>query len=902
MDELLQTKLFLPESRLSLIPRPRLIQKLDSGLEGRLTLISAPAGFGKTTVVTDWLTKSRQNDKTAWLSLDEEDNNPNSFLSYFIAAIQTVFPKIGESAFAVLQSSQPPLIESILKSLINEMTPISDQLIVVLDDYHLIDSQPIDHALTFLIENLPAQAHLIITTREDPNFPLHRLRARRQLSELRAADLRFTADEGAQLLNKLMGLSLSSSEINTLLAHTEGWVTGLQLAAVALQGREDAGHFIDSFTGDHRFVLDYLVEEVLKQQPDSVRNFLVQTSILNKLNGRLCDVVIGHDDSSTLLISLELKNLFVIPLDDHRQWYRYHHLFSDVLQAYARSEMANSLPTLHRRASNWYEQNGFVSDAIHHALAGEHFEQAATLIEQAWHETDMNFQSTTWLNWARLLPDALIQKRPLLSASYAWALLACGQMEGSEKWLSAVEAWIKSPPTPIDEVVSDKDRLQSLPASIATARAYQAMAIGDIVSTIKFAEQALDQPDQINAQWHRASNSLLGLAQFSAGHLKAAEHSLINFQLSARQSGKVLEEISITFTIASIKLSLGHLNGAVRTYEQMIQTALKHSEPPPLGTADLYRGISELSLEQGNLDKAIQHFEQCQQLGNQITLTDWEHRVYATEAQILAMQGDLEGALNLFNQAEKRHIRTPLPTVRPVAAQKVRLWLKLGNLTDAEAWVSEQHLAYDDPLSYMQLFNYLTLARVMLEQYKRFRAEETVHNLVHLLARLRQTAESNEYTGILIEILILQALTEQAQGNSPDALTRLKNGLMLAEPEKFIRLFTEHASPMAKLLARVKPQVGNNIKLFIDKILADIERQNGRFPTPPTPQPLIDPLSSRELEVLHLIAQGRSNREISQELFLALSTIKGHNRIIFSKLHVQNRTEAVARARELGLL
>lgn len=418
---ILTTKLYIPPPRPKVVLRPHLIEQLNDGLQSsNLILISAPAGFGKTTLVSEWIAGYER--PVAWLSLDEEDNDLARFLAYLVAAMQMVEANIGEEVLGMLQSPLPPT-EKMLTILINEITAIPDNLILVLDDYHAIDSKPIDKALTFLLEHLPPRMHLVIATREDPHLPLARLRAKGKLTELRAGNLRFTLSEAANFLTQVMGLNLSAEDITALKTRTEGWIAGLQMAALSMQGRADTAGFIQAFTGSHRFVLDYLVEDVLQHQPERIRSFLLQTSILDRLSSSLCNAVTGQENSKRILATLERSNLFIVPLDDKRRWYRYHHLFADVLRAHLMDEQPNQIPVLHRRASVWYEQNGLRSDAIHQALAGKDFERVASLTELIWPKMDESFQFAAWLGWVKTLPEELIRTRPVLSTQYAETLI-----------------------------------------------------------------------------------------------------------------------------------------------------------------------------------------------------------------------------------------------------------------------------------------------------------------------------------------------------------------------------------------------------------------------------------------------------------------------------------------------
>src|SRR6266699_2536450 len=482
---ILATKLYIPRLRPHVVSRPRLIERLNEGLHRKMTLIAAPAGFGKTTLVSEWVEGIER--ATAWLSLDEGDNDPTRFLTYLVAALQTIAPNIGEGVLSVLQSPQPPPPESILTALLNEITTLPDHFVLVLDDYHVIDAKPVDMALTYLVEHLPPQMHLVIATREDPQLPLARLRARSHLTELRAADLRFTASEAAAFLNQAMGLNLSAADIARLSDRTEGWIAGLQFAALSLQGHQDVPGFIRAFAGDHRYIVDYLVEEVLQRQPAPVRSFLLQTAILDRLHGTLCDAVTGQEEGNARLEALERGNFFVVPLDDRRHWYRYHHLFAEVLSAHLMAEQPDQVSALHRRASEWYEQHGSAADAIRHALAAADFARAAGLVERAVPEMRRSRQEATVLGWLRALPDELLQVRPVLSVAYAWALLASGELEGVETRLRDAERWLDTTADRSEMVVVGDEEYRRLPAAIAVYRAVLAQARGDVADTMNYA-------------------------------------------------------------------------------------------------------------------------------------------------------------------------------------------------------------------------------------------------------------------------------------------------------------------------------------------------------------------------------------------------------------------------------
>jgi LuxR family maltose regulon positive regulatory protein len=755
---ILATKLYVPPPRSKIVLRPRLITRLNEGLQRKLILISAPAGFGKTTLVSAWLAGCQR--PAAWLSLDEGDNDIASFLAYIVSALQTIKANIGAGALAILQSPQLPQLESILTALLNDITTIPDHFALVLDDYHVLDSKAVDEALSFLLKHLPPQMHLVITTREDPHLSLVRLRARDQLIELRAADLRFTPPEAAEFLNQAMSLQLSAQDIAALEARTEGWITGLQLAALALQGslsmqgHPDTSRFIQSFTGSHRFVLDYLVEEVLHRQSERIRSFLLQTSILERLSGPLCDAVTGQEDGRGMLEALERGNLFVIPLDDRRQWYRYHHLFAEVLQAFLRESQPERVSTLHRQASVWFEQNDLPAEAIRHALAAMDFERAAELIERVWLAMDLSYQSATWLGWVKALPDKLIRLRPVLSVGYAWALLAGGELEASESRLRDAERWLEAADQQVDNssakmVVVDKVEFRSLPTSIAAARAYRALALGDISGTIMYAHQTLAHAREEGSIHRTQAIALLGMAEYASGDLNAAEQELLKFQTLMRQANDIANAIGITFILANIKLVQGRLREAVSAYRQSLQLAESRGARFFLGASDLYRGLGELLCEQGDQESAEQHLLTAEQLGKQGALIGWPHRLCVAQARMKESQGDLAGALILLAEAERQYVRNPLPD-RPVAALKARTWVRQGRLTDALSWVHEQNLSPEDNLSFSREFEHLTLARVLIARFTTDRTDGDLQTALVLLARLLQAAEDGGRNGSII--------------------------------------------------------------------------------------------------------------------------------------------------------
>src|SRR5215212_9135471 len=573
---ILATKLYIPSARPKVVFRPRLIDRLNEGHPPGhapgITLISAPAGFGKTTLLSEWVAGCGR--PVAWLSLDEGDNDPARYLFYLVTALQMVATTMGNEVLEMLQSPQPPPHESILTALLNEITTIPDHFVLVLDDYHVIDAKPVDHVLTFLIDHQPPQMHLVIATREDPQLPLARLRAQGQLTELRAADLRFTLSEAAEFLNQVMGLSLTADDIAALETRTEGWVAGLQLAAISMQGHKDISGFIQSFTGSHHFVMDYLLEEVLHQQSASIQAFLLRTSILDRLCGPLCDAVLLDPSApgQETLEFLERANLFIVALDNERRWYRYHHLFGDLLrQRQGQSLTPEEVAKYHIRASEWYEQNGDESEAFHHAIAARDFDRAAGLAEMAWQVMDGSFQSAAWLGWVKQLPEEVIRARPVLCTQMGWAFMDAGEVDASEARLQDAERRLSDSSNGM--VIVDEEQFRALPARIAFARAYNAQTQGRLSDTVKYAERSLklapDEDHFIRAQ----ATVILGSTYWASGQLDAACKAMSDWIDSTQKAGNFIFAIASGSGKADILIALGRLREAEKTYQQSLQLA-----------------------------------------------------------------------------------------------------------------------------------------------------------------------------------------------------------------------------------------------------------------------------------------------------------------------------------------
>ena len=924
---ILATKLYVPQTRSTIVPRPRLIERLNTGLYRRLTVISAPAGFGKTTLISEWLRGCGR--PAAWLSLDEGDSDPARFLTYLIAALQTVAAEIGAAVLPALEVSPTIPIESILTTLINDISATQSDVILVLDDYHLIGSKAVDSALTFLLEHLPPQMHLAITSRQDPDLPLARFRARDQLTELRVADLRFTPAEAAEFLNQVMDLHLSAEEVAILETRTEGWIAGLQLAALSMQTHQDVAGFIRAFAGDHRYIMDYLVEEVLKRQPPPVRSFLLQTAILDRLSGPLCDAVTGQVGSSARLEALQRGNFFVVPLDDHRHWYRYHHLFAEVLRAYLMAEQDADIGALHRRASQWYEQNSSPADAIHHALAGRDYERAAGLVERVIPVISRSRQEALLLSWLNSLPEAVISRRPTLCNVYAGVLMQTGQLEGVETWLQAAEEGLEAaalpktrpeqPQNPSGKMAIEEDEeRRRLAGSIAMHRAGQALMLGRVADTIHHARRALDLVPEDDHLVRGGALSLQGLAAWASGDLDAARRLYADGMARLLQAGHSSDVIGLSIALADILLAQGRLTDALHVYERGLQLASEQGQTMLRGAADMLVGISEVYRERNDFHSALQHLKRSEELGELKALGQNPYRRRVVMARIRAAQGDPDGAVELLNEAERLYMGDFSPNVRPVAALRARMLAAQGRLEQARDWARAQGLSTADRLDYLREYEHMTLARVRLAQHRRDDSDSEIHETIGLLERLLNAAEEGGRAGSVIEILVLQALARQMLPSPPAdglaALGPLERALRLAEPQGYVRLFVDEGPPMARLLraaagrATLPQYTAKLLGAFPDEQLAAVNDE------PLTAMParvvpvksdegvLVEPLSERELDVLRLFRTELSGPEIAAELMVALSTVRSHTKSIYSKLNVNNRRAAVRRATELGLL
>jgi LuxR family transcriptional regulator, maltose regulon positive regulatory protein len=903
-DLLLATKLHMPASRPGQVLRPRLTAYLDAGPARGLVLVCAPAGYGKTVLLADWARRGEL--PAAWLSLDEGDNDPARFWRHAVAALDRVCPGTGERVAPLLGPPAPSSFQGLVTALINDLA--GEQALLILDDYHLIGSQQVHESLAFLLEHRPAGLYVVLASRSDPPLPLARLRARDQLTEIREAELRFTPAEAGQLLQQAVP-SLPEESVAALAARTEGWAAGLQLAALSLRGHHDAAAFVAAFTGSHRYVLDYLAEEVLDRQDTQLRTFLLETSVLDRLSGSLCDAVTGRENSQALLEEIERAGLFLIPLDEMRGWWRYHHLFADLLQARLRQEQSGRMPGLHHAAAAWCDAHGLADQTIRHALAAGDAAWAARLIERHYDAIFLRGESATLQRWISALPAELARSRPRLLLAQAWMALVGGDVEAAGAPLDAAERAFADAVNESFEpsVGRAASLLANIPAAIAIARAYLAVLHGDAEGTAASASRAL--PALGEGEWvlHSASLWILAIAEWVRGGLKDAERGFAASVAGWRAAGQRALEAWACFDLGRVQRARGRLDASLATYQQVVETTAPPGRAAMPSAGIGYVGMAEVAYQRGELDTALQHvtkgIELCRQL-------NWKTQPLAaglvTLAWIRQANGDPGGALEAIAEAGQIAPSLSLATLfSPVPAQRVRLLLAQGNIAAAARWTQENGLDEDDEPHYSSEREHLVLARVLL-------AQDQATEALALLERLSAAAAAQDRAGSLIEIGALRALALAARGDADRAVDALAEALTLACPQGYVRVFADEGPPMAALLARLiaaqrsggaaaKVPLGCLARLHRQLSAQDIVPDADRGGVTAVPV-LVEPLTSRELEVLTKLAAGRSNQAIAGQLVVSLDTVKKHVSHILDKLGAANRTEAVARARELSLI
>jgi LuxR family maltose regulon positive regulatory protein len=912
----------VPPVRSDLVARPRLTNRFQPGIQHPLTLIAAPAGFGKTTVLSAWIESAPAS--AAWISLDSSDDDLARFWSYVFTALERIHPGSGASALALFQgagSQQLPPIETVLTLWINGLAALSNEATLILDDYHLITAPSIHRSVTYLLDHQPPRLHLVIATRADPPLPLARLRMRGHLTEIRAADLRFTSEETAAFLTHTLGLRLSGEDIAALEARTEGWIAGLQLVGLSMQGRQDIPAFLKAYTGSQRYIIDYLTEEVLARQPEPVQTFLLQSSILERLSGSLCEAVIGvmreqgeettgETSGQAMLEWLEQANLFLMPLGDERLWYRYHQLFAEALRHHLQRKYPALVPELHRRASAWYEQQGLTHDAVYHALAVPDFALVARLVEQAFNALVRRGEIATLQRWAAALPDELVRSSIELSILQGWLLFVSGKLDEALLLLQDIERRFvinsEEDETRGQETMpGGRSHMAEIKGRIAAIRASIAVTRGDLPRTIALSRLALEYLPKENisrayAAWY------LGRAYWLSGDIRAAGIALAEASHVSWEVNHLYTVFMVAHDLAHVQKLRGQLHQADQTYRQALQLARERGEDLP-ASGPAYVGRGNLEYEWNHLDVATSLLQEgiklCERTGNERVIL----QAYITLAFIKQAQGDADGVRAIRQQVTQSSDRWHLSQHRNAQVEAFWAWLSLiqGDEIAASRWLQSCGLSLDREVSHLREREYLTLVRVLISQGRLDEARQWLANLLQL-------AEAQERTGSVIEVLMLQAEALGASGEVNQGVERLSRALALAEPEGYTRLFVDEGEPVAHLLEQMRrhtPPGRPGSTRYREHLLAllgrphDEEVPHSAVVVPESGTYLFgEPLSERELEVLRLIAAGYSNREIADRLVIAVSTVKWYVNVIYGKLHVGSRTKAIVRARELHIV
>lgn len=898
----------VPPQRRALVERTRLVGRLptDPDRMPRLLLLAAPAGFGKTTLLTQWLATLPGSPSTltvAWVSVEAPDRDVRQFLTDLVTAVALATDEGVPQTAALLAGERSAPAEDVLAHLVRELDDSATALVIALDDIHVADSPEVRDALGFLIEHLPARVTVAITTRADPDLPLARMRARGELLELRAADLRFTPAEAGTFLDSVMGLELGDDQIRELQARTEGWPAGLQLAALSAKARIDEpatlDAFVRDFAGSHRFVLDYLLDEVLAAEDEATRAYLLRTSVLERLSGPLCDAVTGRVDSQAVLEWLERRNLFVVPLDDTREWFRYHHLFADALRARLLAQSPETFRELHGAASRWYAAAGSIADAHRHARQAEDDELTADLVEAAIPQLRRQRRDRTIMKWVRALPDAVVRARPLLATTRAWAHLASGELDQVDPWLTVAEHPTGSrPQSPTadlpPEVTADRDHeIRLVPGTVAIYRASLAQAAGDVHVTVQHATTARDLAGPDDHLLLASAAGFLGLADWVVGDLAQARERFAETRAHLETSGDVADALGTSVPVAAMTVGLGRPDHARRLLEADLATAGAHDGPTLASHADLHVALADVLLEGGDVDGARQHLEAARDLGDAASLPENRYRWYAVSTGLLASTGDLDGALAMLDEAERRYLPGFFPDVQPLPARRARILLRLRRIDDARSWAAERGIELNGTTAYRSEYDRLTLARLLLAE-----GGPGPTAGLELLDRLLPAAEAAGRIGSVIDALVVRALTHRVLGDRAAAVADLARALLLGVPAGWRRVYLNEGDAMVALLRELLVDPGTVEAHAAAREVLDADRPV--TPTASSTGP--NELTARELDVLRLLDSDLTGPEVAAHLFVSINTLRTHTRRIFTKLDVTTRRAAVTRARERGLL
>lgn len=898
--QLLNTKLYVPTVNADYVPRPRLEARLKQSERYRLTLISAPPGFGKTSLLAAWCAQLKTV-RVAWLSLEASDDDAARYLLYVCAALQTIDAQLGASAMALLRASPSVAPLFVLTTLLNSLAERVEPIVLVLDDAHLLESSAVNELLAFLIEHCPPCLHLVLATRADPDLPLARYRARAYLNELRAQDLRFTADEAATFLNAVMELNLTEGEMRALEIRTEGWIAGLQLAALSMRERPDRAQFIAAFRGSHRFVLDYLMEQVLAQQTPEIQAFLLQTSILERMNAELCGALTGQKDTQQRLEWLEAHNLFLIPLDDARMWYRYHPLFGDVLQHRLRQTAPAEVARLHRRASEWYEGHEQYSDAVHHALAGNEPESAARILERVGVDIALSGQPQTIAHWIEALPQEMVQTRPMLACADAVANLLLDHLEITGARLETAERIVETNGTAAQQSFVRTWK--------AIWRGEVALQKGDLEGFVAASREglltaALGDPSRLPLVVRVAR-----AFQITGDVRASAEREMAAALVLVQASNNLFTLLNSIVYLARLRSLHGRLHQAVETYAEAVGAM-----PSAAGQAVLvihpvyYSGLADILREWDRLDEAVELLTQGLALTRTTLAVDADALMleYVTHIRVQLARGEIEDARQMVNQLEQLATERRFVSLLTgeIAALHARVDLARGNPDAAMEWAKRQKFSPSDMPDFLREFEMLTWARVWLAHAGPEGKNARLKRVAGVLERWCEDAQDKQRLNSVIEMLVLRARTADLQGKRVEAFGFLGRALALGEPQNYLRVFADEGAPMRQLLLALRKLDVTVSETYFASILQAFheEHEPSARPARKPDLALTEPLSARELQVLRLVVSGASNQEIANQLVISLSTVKAHTNTIYAKLGVVGRSQAIRRAHELNLV
>ncbi len=904
---LLRTKLAIPPLRPDMVKRPRLVNRLNAGLNGKLSLLSAPPGYGKTTLISEWIHQRKF--QTAWFTIDEGDNDPASFLAYMIAAFQTIDKNWGRPAQELLQSPQLPSFESVVITLMNSLTSLPKNIVLVLDDYHHIQSPAVHQMLSFFFDHLPAEMHVVIATRSDPPLSLSKFRSRNQLTEFRASDLGFTSEETRIYFKEQLNVDLTYEDVHLLDSRIEGWITGLQLAALSMRGRTDFPAFVEKFAGDNRYIVDYLMEEVLGRQSLPTESFLLQTSILDPLTGPLCDAVTGQKNSREMLETLEKSNLFIFALDNERKWFRYHRLFADSLRQRLQHRHEDFIPELHRRACDWYDKNGLKYEAVKHSLAADDFNRAAFLLEEMAETAWDRGQQATLAQWFGRLPERIISSRPQLCVFYARSLIMSGNQTDAEHCLSSAEQILESSSEEIVEILPDGtsfrhvyNRMETL-GKISAVRALASMYKGDVPNVIEHAYHALVLLPEDNLTWRGVVTTMLGLAHGWAGdgNMAKAEKAFSSASSISEKAGNISFHLFAGLSLAGVYTYQGRMPEAEKLCHSLLQIAEQAGLSKTGNAGSIYSILGGILSEKDEIAKGMslcrKGLELAQLSRDLIALQG----IRLNMTRIWLLQKEFSRASRLIEKIEQDAKKYSIPPwmIHVCAAYKGTVMLEAGDFDAAMRWAEERGLDTKNTLSARSEYEHIFLARLLV-------ARDKPHEAERFLTRLIKNAEEGQRITVSVQMRLVKIRALYAQAKVEEAADELKQVLEIGEPAGFIHVFTMEGPAikilLQKILADEKQARASQdtplLKNYIIKILAAFDPAW----TPGKTAELEENLSDREMEVLKLIAAGLTNQEIAEQLFISLNTVRTHTKNINSKLHVHSRTQATARAKKLGLI